>query len=133
MGYGRWCIISCLLLLATPVRADDPHPPQLTVTFLAQPAPIVQDGSTRLYYEMVITSFAKDSYSLDAVEAKAGATKARFDGQSLAAFILRPGAVRFGTLLSFGWSRLPRCALGFKTRETVHGDREISDHAESSA
>ena len=92
MGYGRWCIISCLLLLATPVRADDPHPPQLTVTFLAQPAPIVQDGSTRLYYEMVITSFAKDSYSLDAVEAKAGATKARFDGQSLAALILRPGA-----------------------------------------
>src|SRR5262245_15054316 len=92
MGYGRWCIILCLLLLATPVRADDPHPPQLTVIFLAQPAPIVQDGSTRLYYEMVITSFAKDSYSLDAVEAKAGATKARFDGQSLAALILRPGA-----------------------------------------
>ena len=29
--------------------------------------------------------------------------------------------------------RLPVCALGFKTRETVHGEREISDHAESSA
>jgi len=29
--------------------------------------------------------------------------------------------------------RLPVCALGFKTRETVHGEREISDHAESGA
>jgi murein DD-endopeptidase MepM/ murein hydrolase activator NlpD len=93
MRYGRWCMLSCLLL-ATPVRAGDPRPPQLMVSFLAQPAPIVQDGSTRLYYEMVITNFAKNSYLLDAVETRAGATKARFDGQSLAALIARPGASR---------------------------------------
>ena len=41
----------------------------ITVSFLAQPAPLVQDGTTRLYYEMVVTNFARDSYVLDAVEA----------------------------------------------------------------
>jgi hypothetical protein len=51
MKYPRWCVLWTSLLAATPVRADDPHPPQLNVTFLAQPAAIVQDGATRLYYE----------------------------------------------------------------------------------
>jgi hypothetical protein len=41
----------------TPVFAGDPHPPQLNISFLAQPEPIVQDGSTRLVYEMVVTNF----------------------------------------------------------------------------
>jgi hypothetical protein len=50
------------LLAATPVRADDPHPPQLNVTFLAQSAAIVQDGATRLYYEMVISNFIPSRY-----------------------------------------------------------------------
>jgi hypothetical protein len=74
-----------------PARAGDPHPPQLNVTFLAEPAPIVQDGSTRLYYEMVITNFTKDSYTLDAVEATSGVTKTKFDGQALERMILRLG------------------------------------------
>ena len=92
MSYGRLFALCCLLLLATPVRADDPHPPQITVSFLAQPAPLVQDGTTRLYYEMVVTNFAKDKYALDAVEAKAGGTRTTFEGEALAALILRPGA-----------------------------------------
>ena len=92
MSYGRWFALCCLLLLAMPVRADDPHPPQITVSFLAQPAPLVQDGTTRLYYEMVVTNFAKDSYLLDAIEATAGATKTTFEGAPLAALMLRPGA-----------------------------------------
>jgi hypothetical protein len=92
MTYRRLCALCCFLLLTTPVGAGDPHPPQLNVTFLAQPAPIVQDSSTRLYYEMVITNFANNSYFLDAVEAEAGATKAKFDGQPLAAMIVRLGA-----------------------------------------
>ena len=92
MSYGRWFALCCLLLLAMPVRADDPHPPQIAVSFLAQPAPLVQDGTTRLYYEMVVTNFAKDSYLLDAIEATAGATKTTFEGVPLAALMLRPGA-----------------------------------------
>ena len=88
----RLCTFCLFLLFVTPVRAGDPHPPQLNVTFLAQPAAIVQDGSTRLYYEMVITNFTKSSYVLDAIEAKAGATQTIFDGQPLAAMIVRLGA-----------------------------------------
>jgi murein DD-endopeptidase MepM/ murein hydrolase activator NlpD len=92
MTYTRLCTLCFFLLLVTPVRAGDPHPPQINVTFLAQPAAIVQEGSTRLYYEMVITNVAKDSYVLEAVEAKAGATQTKFNGQALAAMIVRLGA-----------------------------------------
>ena len=92
MSFGRLFALFCLPLIAVPVHADDPHPPQITVSFLAQPAPLVQDGTTRLYYEMVVTNFAKDSYVLDAVEATAGAAKTTFEGAPLAALMLRPGA-----------------------------------------
>jgi len=92
MTYTRLCTLCFFLLLVTPVRAGDPHPPQINVTFLAQPAAIVQEGSTRLYYEMVITNVAKDSYVLEAVEAKAGATQTKFSGQALTAMIVRLGA-----------------------------------------
>jgi hypothetical protein len=33
------------------------------MSFLAEPAPIMQDGTTRLYYEMVITNFAGITYA----------------------------------------------------------------------
>jgi hypothetical protein len=92
MTYTRLCTLCFFLLLVTPVRAGDPHPPQINVTFLAQPAAIVQEGSTRLYYEMIITNVAKDSYVLEAVEAKAGATQTKFNGQALTAMIVRLGA-----------------------------------------
>jgi hypothetical protein len=92
MSYGRLFALLCLPLLAAPVHADDRHPPQITVSFLAQPAPLVQDGTTRLYYEMVVTNFARDSYVLDAVEATAGVSKTTFEGAPLAALMLRPGA-----------------------------------------
>ena len=93
MSYGRLLALWCLLL-AAPVHAGDPHPPQITVSFPAQPAPLVQDGTTRLYYEMVVTNFSRDSYVLDAVEASAGALKAKFEGPPLAALPLRPGAAK---------------------------------------
>jgi hypothetical protein len=92
MMYTRLCTLCFFLLFVTPVRAGDPHPPQLNVTFLAQPAAIVQEGSTRLYYEMVITNYTKNSYVLDAIETKAGATQTKFDGQPLAAMTVRLGA-----------------------------------------
>src|SRR6516225_726254 len=86
----RWSVIYCLLLLTTmPARGGDPHPPQLNVTFLAEPAPLVQDGATRLYYEMVITNFAKAPYELESVAATAGASRIRFDGRELAQ-MMRP-------------------------------------------
>jgi hypothetical protein len=89
---SRFCALFILLLMVAPVRAGDPRPPQLNVTFLAEPAAIVQDGSTRLYYEMAIANFGKSSYVLDAIDAKAGTTAAKFDGQALMAMIVRLGA-----------------------------------------
>jgi len=88
----RLCALCFFLLLMTPVYAGDPHPPQLNVTFLAQPAAIVQDGSTRFYYEMVITNFGNSKDVLDAIEAKAGETRTKFDSQALAAMTVRFGA-----------------------------------------
>jgi Peptidase family M23 len=89
---SRLCALFIFLLIATPVRAGDPRPPQLNVTFLAEPAAIVQDGSTRLYYEMAIANFGKSSYVLDAIDAQAGATEAKFDGRALMAMVVRLGA-----------------------------------------
>jgi murein DD-endopeptidase MepM/ murein hydrolase activator NlpD len=80
-----------LTLLAGPSLAADPFPPQLAVSFLATPAPIVQDGSTRLVYEMQIVSYSKSSYVLDAVEAKAGETAVAFRGSQLEGMIRRFG------------------------------------------
>jgi Peptidase family M23 len=98
MTYSRFCVL-CFLVMCfpaivtmTPVRAGDPHPPQLNLTFLAQPAPIIQNGSTRLYYEMVITNFSKSNYLLEAIQANAGATTSGFDSQVLAQMIRRLGA-----------------------------------------
>jgi hypothetical protein len=91
MKYLHWSALWALLLVTpvTPVRADDPHPPQLNVTLLAQSAAIVHDGGTRLYYEMVISNFITSSYVLDAVDAKAGATETKLEGPALVAAVLR--------------------------------------------
>jgi hypothetical protein len=64
MTYTHLCALCFFLLLAMPVRAGDPHPPQLNVTFLAQPAAIVQEGATKLYYEMVVSNFQQQQLRL---------------------------------------------------------------------
>jgi murein DD-endopeptidase MepM/ murein hydrolase activator NlpD len=87
----RLFTLGWLLMLVAPASATDPHPPQITVSFVARPAPLKQNGTTRLYYEMLVTSFSKESYVLDVVETKAGATQSHFEGPELASLILRPG------------------------------------------
>jgi hypothetical protein len=81
-----------LVLVATSLFAGNPHPPQLNVYFLAQPAPIRQDGSTRLVYEMVITNFSNNKYVLDAVDTKAGSEQLSFSGSALTSIIVPFGA-----------------------------------------
>jgi murein DD-endopeptidase len=80
-----------LALLSARALAADPRPPQLAVSFLAEPAPIVQDGSTRLAYEMQIINYTQSPYVLDAVEAKAGEIAATFRGPALEKMIRRFG------------------------------------------
>src|SRR6202022_2084142 len=92
VAFARLLAACFLVPFTTPLFAGDPHPSQLYVSFLAQPAPIVQDGSTRLVYEMVITTFSNDNYVLDAVEAKAGTAQFTFAGPALAGMIIPLGA-----------------------------------------
>lgn len=92
MPSARLLVVCLLMFFATPLLAGDPHPPQLNVSFLAPPAPIVQDGSTRLVYEMLITNFSNNKFELDAIEAKAGTAKFAFTGQTLANLIIALGA-----------------------------------------
>src|SRR5271166_5613951 len=90
MAFMRFLPPCFFFLLTTPAPAGDPHPPQLNVSFLAQPAPIVQYGSTKLVYEMLITNFSKIAYVVDAIDAKAGDTQSKFAGAPLAAMIAHP-------------------------------------------
>jgi hypothetical protein len=92
MAFARLLAACFLVPFTTPLFAGDPHPSQLNVSFLAQPAPVVQDGSTRLVYEMLITNFSNNKYVLDAVEAKAGTAKFTFSGSALAGIIIPLGA-----------------------------------------
>jgi hypothetical protein len=87
----RFSHICLLLLFGSPVLAGDPHAPQLDVSFLAQPAPIVQYGSRLIAYEMLITNFSNKAYVFDAIEAKAGETQFAFSGASLTAMTIHLG------------------------------------------
>ncbi len=91
MVIARLTIFFCLLFAAPAAFAGDPHPPLLNVSFLAQPAPIVQNGQTRLFYEMLITNFSKNSYVLDAIEARAGDAQTKFSGAELSPLIQHLG------------------------------------------
>lgn len=91
MFIARLVILSCLLFAAPAAFASDPRPPSLNVSFLAQPSPIVQSGQTRLFYEMLITNFSKNSYVLDTIEANAGSTQSKMSGAALSPLILHLG------------------------------------------
>ncbi len=98
MAYSRLLPVCLFLFLGTPVLAGDPHAPQLNVSFLAQPAPIVQYGSTRLVYEMLITNFSKIAYVVDAVDTKVGETQSNFTGAPLEAMIAHLGVPQEGVV-----------------------------------
>jgi Peptidase family M23 len=92
MRMGRELLLCGAFLAARPCFADDPRPPQLTISYLAQPAPIVQHGATELAYEMVITNFSNSRYVLNSIDARAGDARFSFAGRSLADMIVHLGA-----------------------------------------
>ncbi len=98
MAYSRLLPVCLFLFLGTPVLAGDPHAPQLNESFLAQPAPIVQYGSTRLVYEMLITNFSKIRYVIDAVDTKIGKMQSNFNGTPLEAMIAHLGVPQEGVV-----------------------------------
>ena len=85
------CLLLLLLFGAASAKAADPYPPALSIAFIAEPAPIVQEGATKLFYEMLITNFAPIPYVLDAIDAEAGTTRAKFDGVALTSMIRKLG------------------------------------------
>ena len=91
MRIQNYTINLCGALFADPALAADPRPPQLQITFLSEPAPIVQYGSTKLVYEMEVTNFSKRSYVFDSIDAKAGGAPFSFSGTTLAGMMAHLG------------------------------------------
>src|SRR6516165_5918388 len=96
MAFARLMVLALVLafaatLFARPAAASDPRPPQLQISFLAEPAPIVQYGATKLVYEMAVTNFSKRSYVFDTIEAKADASQFSFSDTALAGMMAHLG------------------------------------------
>ncbi len=92
MAFARLMILAfAIAFVANSAAASDPRPPQLQISFLSEPAPIVQYGSTKLVYEMVVTNFSKRSYVLDSIDAKAGAAQFSYSGTALAGMMAHLG------------------------------------------
>jgi hypothetical protein len=92
MAFARLMVLAfAAAFFAHPAAASDPRPPQLQITFLAEPAPIVQYGSTKLVYEMVVTNFSKRSYVFDTIAAKTGASQFSFSDTGLAGMMAHLG------------------------------------------
>jgi Peptidase family M23 len=82
-------LVATLVAVVQPAHAADPRPPQITVSLLSEPAPIVQDGAMKLVYEMVLTNFVSSRYVVNSIEARAGGTDATFAGATLSPMMLR--------------------------------------------
>ncbi len=91
IGFARFIALCCVLLAGAPAIAGDPQPPQLNVSFLAQPAPIVQNGAIRLVYEMLIANFSRAGYVLESIETNVGRTQSKFADAPLEAMITHLG------------------------------------------
>src|ERR1700682_1678103 len=61
----------------------DPKPPQVTVNFIFPPSPLIQHGTARLVYEMVITNYVSPAYTLESIEVDAGPKKFSYSGDVL--------------------------------------------------
>ena len=92
MAFARLMVLAFAAAFFTHrAAASDPRPPQLQISFLAEPAPIVQYGSTKLVYEMVVTNFSKRSYVFDTIAAKTGASQFSFSDTGLAGMMAHLG------------------------------------------
>jgi hypothetical protein len=70
-------------LVLAPARAADPRPPQVAIGFTAEPAPIVQGGLTKLFYELTLTNVSSLRYTISSIEARGGDAAASFAGVAL--------------------------------------------------
>lgn len=80
-------LLSCAfaLIIATDVRAasPDPKPPQVSIGFFFPPSPLVQNGTPRLVYEMILSDYPPINYELDSIDVGAGSKKFSYSGAEL--------------------------------------------------
>jgi hypothetical protein len=69
----------CQALAQTP----DPKPPQLSVSFFDEPSVLMQEGSPRLVYEMLITNYPPSNYVVDSVDIGGSPAAITFSGTEL--------------------------------------------------
>jgi peptidase M23-like protein len=72
-----------VLAAAAPARAADPRPPQVAVGFTASPAPIMQGGVTKLFYELTLINVSPLRYTIASIAARGGDATASFAGVAL--------------------------------------------------
>jgi hypothetical protein len=68
---------------AAPAAAQDPKPPQVTVSFIFPPSPLIQQRAVWLVYEMVITNYIPPPYTLESIEVDAGSKNFSYAGDML--------------------------------------------------
>ena len=78
-------IILSTLLLSTSVFAAgaDLKPPQVAVSFIFPPSPLVQYGATELVYEMIITDYVPSAYTLESIRVDGGKRQFSYSGETL--------------------------------------------------
>jgi len=72
-------------LLAIPVcgASFDLKPPQVGVSFIFPPSPLIQASTPRLVYEMVLTNYVPVTYRLESISVDCGSHKFEFSGEAL--------------------------------------------------
>jgi peptidase M23-like protein len=83
-----WSVAVCCIAVeinCANARAQrpDPKPPQVSVDFFDPPSPIIQYGTPRLVYEMLVSNYVPLTYVLDSVEVDAGSKTFTFSGKAL--------------------------------------------------
>ena len=82
---SRLIIFLALILFAVKAAGagSDLKPPQVTISFIFPPSPLIQDGIARLVYEMVITNYVPIAYTLESISVEGANGQVSYSGESL--------------------------------------------------
>jgi peptidase M23-like protein len=80
---GALLVVWAVEAVAGRSQSVDPKPVQVTVDFVFPPSPIFQTGVQHLVYELVLTNYGSQNYTLDGVDVKAGDRSFTFSGPDL--------------------------------------------------
>jgi hypothetical protein len=86
----RYALVCAVLTFLAPhsfSQSVDPKPVQVTADFVFPPSPILQAGIQHLVYELRLTNFGSLTYTLDAIDAKAGDRNFTFAAADLKSLI----------------------------------------------